>query len=192
MLASTGDASRSRIRPSGSSTFAFWLKAHAATRWVLGRPKALPAASAPGGWPLRRVYLWNQMANASRAYQKVDQDASLRPKWGHSPRSWGNGGNIPLFPGLGECAGMADGDRPACSQLHARRTAQREAQRAAVGGQLSRAGRAAQRAAVSGGGGGSCGWAGPGASASLYLATSRKLARSHYTINQAEHLHSLI
>eukprot|EP01046_Picozoa_sp_COSAG06_P116714 COSAG06_NODE_63725_length_261_cov_0.962963_1_plen_55_part_10 len=22
-------------------------------------------------------------------------------KWGHSPKSWGNGGNIPLFPGLG-------------------------------------------------------------------------------------------
>ena len=28
------------------------------------------------------------------------------PKWGHSPKSWGNGGNIPLFPGLGECVGM--------------------------------------------------------------------------------------
>ena len=27
-------------------------------------------------------------------------------KWGHSPKSWGNGGNIPLFPGLGECVGM--------------------------------------------------------------------------------------
>jgi hypothetical protein len=27
-------------------------------------------------------------------------------KWGHSPKSWGNGGNIPLFPGLGGCVGM--------------------------------------------------------------------------------------
>eukprot|EP01046_Picozoa_sp_COSAG06_P041889 COSAG06_NODE_5261_length_3601_cov_3.816729_6_plen_79_part_00 len=31
---------------------------------------------------------------------------SSRAKWGHSPKSWGNGGNIPLFPGLGECVGM--------------------------------------------------------------------------------------
>eukprot|EP01046_Picozoa_sp_COSAG06_P007812 COSAG06_NODE_388_length_16429_cov_129.962094_3_plen_183_part_00 len=28
-------------------------------------------------------------------------------KWGHSPKSWGNGGNIPLFPGLGECVRRA-------------------------------------------------------------------------------------
>ena len=30
----------------------------------------------------------------------------LGPKWGHSPKSWGNGGNIPLFPGPGEWGGM--------------------------------------------------------------------------------------
>ena len=36
----------------------------------------------------------------------ADHRAHQEPKWGHSPKSWGNGGNIPLFPGLGECVGM--------------------------------------------------------------------------------------
>ena len=65
----------------------------------------------------------NHIANARRARQPIHpvtkrsrwrcstasrpaHGACRAPKWGHSPKSWGNGGNIPLFPGLGECVGM--------------------------------------------------------------------------------------
>ena len=63
------------------------------------------AASQQGGglhpsWQQRqlRMHAWQH------AYAQPARVASA--KWGHSPESWGNGENIPLFPGLGECVGM--------------------------------------------------------------------------------------
>ena len=51
------------------------------------------------------------LSRSGRVKSSVLGAVTDRPKLGHSPKSWGNGGNVPLFPGLGECVGIGgDGD----------------------------------------------------------------------------------
>jgi hypothetical protein len=78
----------------------------------MGRLQAGPQlyVTPGGGWAAAaapRQYYASMGHAIDPAERLAFSNFSLRtPKWGHSPKSWGNGGNIPLFPGLGECVGM--------------------------------------------------------------------------------------